>query len=416
MKRRGDNRQHWSSYLGFVLASIGSAVGLGNVWRYPYYLHDYGIYFLVFTVLSLVFFGIPFLFFEIVSGHACRRDFRSLLKSLPPFLAVIPFLCLILIASYYSVVDAWALGMAVGSLFKVSFSSFISSFAPIFVLIVLGLVYWVVKHDVAKGIEVVDKWAVPVLFLMLLAFLVLAFTKVSVSQVLRSLAKPFDPQVPAYAIAQVFFSLSVGSGILYTYALYDEGKKKRDFASSLAVAIADFASSVIAGLVVVAFLLLVPQIKTQDTSGVLFYAISAFFGRSIVGVVMAAVFFFLVFLAGFTSLCSMLEPLISTQIFGGKTRKQSAGRVALVITFFALLISIAPRLAPCPCMKDVVKIADHAGSFLLLLSSLVFIFAVLNTGSLDSVFPKDSFEAKLIKYCKFALPAGIIVILALSFI
>jgi NSS family neurotransmitter:Na+ symporter len=409
-----EKSQSWSSYLGFILASVGSAVGLGNVWRYPYYLKDYGIFFLIFSFLFLLLFGIPFLFFEMAAGKVKKKNFKDLLTSFHhPLISYIPFLCLILIMGYYAVVDGWTLGMSLASLFHTPFSEVKTTLSPIITLLIFILLYFIVKRDVSKGIEVVDKIGVSFLTLFLFLFLIFALSSVPVSKILVQLNKPFNFAIPAYALAQIFFSLSVGSGILYTYSMYDKAKGD-ELKSSFLVALADFATSVVAGIVVVAFLMM-----SNVGGGVesLFFAVPNALASLPFSNAIVSIFFLLLFIAGFTSLCSMVEPLLSTDIFGKGNREEKALRMLFFVLPLAFFISLAPTLTRYfPFFSDLVEKVDHFSSFLLLVSSLIFVLAVVwkGSGEFEAVFGKGSVEMWLIRYCKVAIPTGVLLLIILS--
>ncbi len=412
-----EKNQSWSSYLGFILASIGSAVGLGNVWRYPYYLKDYGIFFLAFSVLFLLIFGIPFLFFEMAAGKVKKKNFKNLLTSCfpSPFVSNIPFLCLILIMGYYAVVDGWTLGMSLASLFPhLQFLEVKTTFSPVITLLIFILLYFIVKRDVSKGIEVVDRIGVSFLFLFLFVFLMFALSSVPLSTILSELDKPFDFAIPAYALAQIFFSLSVGSGILYTYSMYDKGKND-ELKSSILVALADFATSIVAGVVVVAFLIIA---NVDGGAESLFFAVPKALAHLPFSNAIVSIFFFLVFIAGFTSLCSMVEPLLSTNVFGKGRREEKALRMLFFVLPLSFFISLAPTLMhQFSFLSELVEKVDHLSSFLLLISSLLFVLAVVWKGKdeeFEAVFGKDSVEMWLIRYCKIVIPIGVILIIIIS--
>jgi NSS family neurotransmitter:Na+ symporter len=372
-----EKREQFSGQLGFILSAIGSAVGLGNIWRFPGVAYENGGgAFIVPYLVALLTAGIPILFLDYALGHRFRgsaplafRRVKRWLEGLGWFQVMICFV----IAVYYAVIIAWALSFFVYS-FDLSWGDDTAAFFtgsylqladvggadPWFtldfvaaVLIPLVLVWVativVLAAGVAKGVEKVNFIFIPLLFLAFGALVVRSLTLPGAVDGLNALFTPdwgaiSDPAVWIAAYGQIFFSLSIAFGIMITYASY---RRRRANLTSpgLVVAFANSGFEVFAGIGVFAalgFLANQQAIAIAELEGIsgpilAFVTFPAIVSEMPAGPVFGALFFGSLVMAGFTSLISILQVVsASFQEKFGWTRAQAAIRIGIV----AALISV----------------------------------------------------------------------------
>ncbi|PTX59071.1 NSS family neurotransmitter:Na+ symporter [Melghirimyces profundicolus] len=338
-------RDQWTTRTGFILAAVGSAIGLGNIWRYPYVVYDNGGgAFLLPYFFALLTAGIPILLLEYSLGHKYRGSgplsFRRLSKKWE-WLGWWQSLIAFLISGYYMVILGWALsytyysfGTQWGSETQTFFlekylgAADFGSFTPqlkvlIPVVLLWAFVYYVMRQQAHRGIEKLARILMPLLVIMLVIITIRGVTLPGAAEGLNTLFTPdftalADPQVWVAAYGQVFFSLSVGFATMITYASYLN--KKEDLANSgLVAAFANSGFEFMAAIgifgalgflaaqsgvgvdevvnqgVILAFVIF-PQIINELPF------LNSFFGVTFFG---ALVF------AGLTSIVSLLEPAIS---------------------------------------------------------------------------------------------------------
>ncbi|MFQ5550011.1 MAG: sodium-dependent transporter, partial [Gemmatimonadales bacterium] len=262
-------RAQFGSHFGVVMTFIGVAVGLGNVWRFPYMVSAFGGgAFIVVYIVILLAFGIPAIMAEFTLGRLTRRGPVGAFKSsgIPGGRGIgwILFLTVFMAVSYYSVIVGWVLKYLLisltGSIADMHPSTFFDDLLGGFVgqLIltgaVLGLVAAVLAMGVRAGIERVSKIGMPLLFVLLVVLLVRAVTLPGAIEGLRFYLVPdftkISPAVVAAALGQVFFSLSLGGTFLLTYSSYlpDSVDIPR---SAVIMGIGETAAALLAGLVIV---------------------------------------------------------------------------------------------------------------------------------------------------------------------
>ena len=238
-----NNRVTFGSKLGVVLATVGCAVGLGSVWRFPYMLGaNGGAAFLLVYILFMIFLGIPVMVTEFFIGRYSRSNTEGSFKKMAPgtkwcWIGYNGILAAFLILSYYSVVSGWTLEYVWQTLsgrlygqpdidYTADFQDFASNvFRPIFWMgTFIGLTHFVIVSGVEKGIERASKIMMPLLFLILLIMCVRSVTLPNAEAGLLFLFKPdfskLTSSVVLSALGQAFFSLSLGMGCLITYSSY----------------------------------------------------------------------------------------------------------------------------------------------------------------------------------------------------
>uniref|UniRef100_UPI003FEFD68A sodium-dependent transporter n=1 Tax=Roseburia sp. TaxID=2049040 RepID=UPI003FEFD68A len=242
---------HFSGQLGFVLAAAGSAVGVGNLWRFPYLAaKDGGGLFLIIYFILVLTFGFTLLTSDIAIGRRTKKSAIGAYTEMHPkwkFLGILTFLVPVLIMTYYAVIGGWITkyavvyltGQAKAAAVDDYFTSFItSSTSPvIFALLFMGVTAFIVYNGVEGGIEKVSKWMMPVLFVLVVIISVYSLTlehtdasgqvRTGWEGFLYYLTPNFEGltlerflQILLDAMSQLFFSLSVSMGIMITYGSY----------------------------------------------------------------------------------------------------------------------------------------------------------------------------------------------------
>jgi len=254
-------REQWGSHFGFILASIGSAVGLGNIWRFPYIVGENGGgAFLVPYVIITIVFGLTFMVLEFAVGRYYQTSVLSCLCNIGkrfkvPGIVIVGISFAIL--SYYLVVLGWILSftvfMIIGS--DLDFESFTNSWWPVLsFVIVLGFTYGIIRRGVTKGIEKLNKIGVILLISLLVPLAIFGMLLPNAQDGLDYYLTPdftilSEPSIWSTAFGQVFFSLSLGVGILVTYGSYLKGKKSL-LKSSIIIVAANGMVSFVGGLMI----------------------------------------------------------------------------------------------------------------------------------------------------------------------
>lgn len=312
-------RGEWGSRIGFILAAAGSAIGLGNIWRFPYVTgQNGGAAFLVIYLLCVIVLGLPIMVAELTVGRFTRRNAVGAFEVIRPgspwklvgFLGVITGICLL---SYYLVMAGYSLGYIVKTLIGDS-STFESFTANAWVSIPLFLAFavitvLVVQGGIRNGIERWAKILMPVLFLLLIILIIRSITLEGASEGLLFYLKPDFSKVTGStflaALGQAFFSLSLGMGCMITYGSY-LSKKDNIVSSGCFVAFFDTLIAVMAGLLIFPALFAM-SMKPDEGPGLVFKVLPEIFAKIPGGSIVGAAFFLLLSIAALTSTISLLE-------------------------------------------------------------------------------------------------------------
>lgn len=358
MERRGFN-----SSFGMLMAAVGSAVGLGNIWRFPYIVGtNGGGAFLLVYISILVFIGLPILISEMVIGRRARSDSVDSFKKLAPgkkwyVSGLISIIASFLILGFYSVVAGWSLEYLVKSVtnqFKGSspqaiesmFTSFTSSpIKPIvWTFVFLFLTMIIVKSGVTKGVEKVSKFAIPVLFFIVLILGIRGLTLDGWLDGLRFLFYPdfsnFTMEGFLAALGHSFFTLSLGIGIMITYGSYakdDENIGK----TSLLISICDTTIALIAGIAIFTSVFTF-GLNPGEGAGLVFVTLPNVFPLMPGGYLFGIAFFLLLALAALTSTISLLETLTA---FGIDSLNLSRDKAAIGISIGTFVVAIVSSLS-----------------------------------------------------------------------
>ena len=266
------NRATFGSKLGVIMATVGCAVGLGNIWRFPYMIgQNGGAAFLAIYIICIILLGLPVMLSEFFIGRYTRKNAAGAFKVLAPgtkwsLIGYNGVLASFLILGFYSVVAGWTLEYIIqavtGSLsdkapevFAQDFKLFSTEiFRPIlWTVTFIGLTHFIVVSGVKEGIERTSKVMMPILFLILLALCIRSVTLPNASEGLYFLFKPdfskITSAVVLSAMGQAFFSLSIGMGCLITYSSYFSKDTKMQI-TALQVTILDTLVAVMAGIMI----------------------------------------------------------------------------------------------------------------------------------------------------------------------
>ena len=401
-------REQWGSRWGFVIAAIGSAIGLGNIWRYPYVAYKSGGgAFLIPYLFAIITTGISFVAFEFILGKKYRGSppltYSRINKKLE-FLGWWQFLIPFFIMTYYAVILAWAfnyigysLTLAWGedtnafffeSFLNISSEVSVSGLGGIVwqVFIPLMLVWFVtlsiVYRGIKSGIEKMNKIAMPTLAILFLIFVIRAVTLRGAVTGLNaffqpnwsSLAKP-DVWIAAYS--QIFYSLSLAMGIMITYSSYLP-KKVDTNTSAFVTAFANSGFELLAGIGIFAAMGFMAvstntQLENLVTSGVglAFVVLPQIINQLPLSQFFGSVFFICLFLAGITSLISLMEVCVST---ASEKFAWSRQRTVVVIGILVVLFSIGYTTNGGLYLLDVVD--NFINNFAILPGALVEILLV----------------------------------------
>jgi len=331
-----ETRNSWSSKPAFLLATIGGAVGLGNLWRFPYIAGEYGGGGFVLIYLGFVFLlGVPLMAGEMLLG---RRGHRSPVNSIAELVRaedanvfwrsigwisiLVPFVGL----SYYAVVAAWAidyLGLAISNAFsgfdgtssQNTFGTRID--APVYQAslhaLFVAMTVWVVARGINKGIERASKILMPALFGVIIVLVIYGMVSADFGAAARFLFNTDFSAVTGesflVALGQALFSLGVGVGLMITYAAY----MPRDYslkASATIICVGDTVAALLAGFAIFP-IVFASGLDPAEGPGLIFVTLPIAFGNMAGGHIIGTLFFILLLFAAYTSALGMLEPVVA---------------------------------------------------------------------------------------------------------
>ena len=354
-------RSSFSGRLGFVLAAAGSAVGLGNIWRFPYLAAKYGggIFLLVYVVL-VVTFGFSLMVAEIALGRNTRLSAIGAYKNLNKkfgFLGILTALVPIIILPYYSVIGGWVTKYFVtflsGHHMEASsddyFGGFIGqTFEPVLWLAIFGVITFViVLCGVKRGIETANKFMMPILIVLCVAVCVYSCTLPGALEGVKFYLIPdfsrFSINTVLGAMGQMFYSMSLAMGIMITYGSYM--KKETSIEKSVSqIEIFDTGVALLAGLMIVPAVFVFSggdQSAMQSGPGLMFQTLPKVFdsmGGGQFGQIVGALFFLLVLFAALTSAISLMETVVSIVIDKFHVKRA----VACIIVFIGMMLLALP--------------------------------------------------------------------------
>jgi len=354
-------REHWASKLGFILASAGSAIGLGNIWRFPYLVgQNGGAAFVLVYILFVILLGIPVMLAEFSIGQEAQKNpvgtFRELAGRHSHW-QLVGFMGIgtgIIILAYYTGIAGWTLAYIVRSLNRTYylqdaaavFQNFISSpQETIFWLLVFaGLGAGIIVAGVTRGIERWCKYLLPILFGILLVLLVRSLTlpnaAAGLSYYLRPDFSKLSPSAILAAAGQAFFSLSLGMGVMITYGSY-LGKDTNLLKSAIWVSALDTAVAFLAGMVIFPAVFAF-GLEPNSGPGLTFITLPRVFAQMPMGNLFATLFFILLAIAALTSTISLLEVIVS---FAIDELGWSRPKATIIMALGTAILGILPTLS-----------------------------------------------------------------------
>jgi neurotransmitter:Na+ symporter, NSS family len=351
------NRGNFSGRLGFVLAATGSAIGLSNIWRFPYLAgQNGGAVFLIIYLLCIFLFCYPVMVGEIAIGRAAGSDaygsYRKLGNKHWGWLGLFGVISGIFILSYYNVVAAWAFGYFVeitfGSLlghgnYGAFFGNFVNDISSNFfyALGFLFLTALAVSGGIQRGIEMANKILMPTLFLLLLGLIGYALTLPRATEGIRFYLVPDLNEITAQtifdALRLAFFTLSLGIGGLITYGSYVK-KTENIVHSSSVVTWTDTIVAFLAGLMVFPLVFSSGQSPAEGPALVFIVMPEIFHGMGpVLGKVVGGAFFLLLCFAALPSCISLLEIPVAYLV---DQKKLPRKKVTWILSFIIFLIGL----------------------------------------------------------------------------
>ena len=339
-------REQWGTKIGFILAAAGSAIGLGNVWKFPYITGENGGAAFVFVyLLCIIIIGLPIMLAELTIGRRTQRNpvgaFKVLKPNSPWFLVgSLGVLAGFVLLSYYSVVAGWmisytlkaATGVFQNFLAPESAGQHFTQFAAnpgwslLFHALFMFLCVLIVMKGIKGGIERWSKILMPVLFMILILLLLRGLTLPGAAKGLAFLFKPdfgsLSPRAALIALGHAFFTLSLGMGAMITYGSYMSRSDNIPYNGVMVV----FLDTLIALLAGVAIFTSVFAMKLDPTAGpgLVFHVLPAVFQKMPGGILFATLFFLLMSIAALTSGISLLEVVSAYFIDERGWRRQQA--------------------------------------------------------------------------------------------
>ena len=350
-----ENRGHFGSRLGVILAAAGSAVGLGNIWRFPTEVGRNGGAAFILVYLCFVFLlAMPVMLAEFVIGRGSKANTVGAYRTLAPgkpwivagFMGVLGG---ILVLSFYIVVAGWTLHYTIQSLgnqltpgqdFGAVFNDFVSNpWKPlVYQLIFLLMTHYVVSRGVEAGIERFSKVMMPVLLFIIVLLMCCSLTMSGAADGIRFLLQPDFSKVTTgvvlSAMGQAFFSLSVGLGCLATYASYFS-KSTRLVSSAFSVCVIDSMVAIFSGFIIFPAVFSVPNVNPDEGPGLVFVTLPhvfniAFHSVPLLGYLFSGLFYLLLLLAALTSAMSLHESVTAYVIESlGMPRKKASTLVSV---------------------------------------------------------------------------------------
>ncbi|MFN4336782.1 MAG: sodium-dependent transporter [Candidatus Nitrosocaldus sp.] len=387
---KGMERETWSSYTGFVLTTIGSAVGIGSIWRFPYMVSSNGgASFLFVYIIVLFTFGLAFMVLELVLGMRYRTSIVSALSRIRSrfrFIGLFMISVCIAILSYYMVVLGWILAYFIMSILNVyqTFEEFIGAWYPLTSYLAIVVVnYTIVKSGLRSGVERFNRYGVILLFAILVCLALIGLSLDREGLGLRYYIEPdddrlLDPHVWSSAIGHAFFSLSIGLGVLVTYASYTREHKRSVVTTSLIVICSVLMVAFLSGLMVFT-MVFANGLEEVQGAALVFIAMPKIISSIEYGYIVGVMFFLLLLIAGITSSISMLQiPASALE----DTFRFTKGKATMLATLISLVLGLPSALSYSPLHLSIfgMPVLDTLdwifGTIALALSATLMVLAV----------------------------------------
>ena len=340
-------REHFGGRLAIIMAMAGSAIGLGNIWRFPYLAGEHGGAAFIFVyIIASIFLSMPIFLAEAIIGRRSHANTYGAMEKLAPgtkwkWLSILTILAPLIIVSYYSVVGGWSIEYLVKSLAfsfnstpkeKITsmFAGFISQpWMPIVChTAFLGTCAVILTAGVKSGIEKFSNWSVPILFVLILIILVYSLTLPGAMEGVEYMIKPdfskIDSEVILAAMGQSFYSLSLGVGTILVYSSY-VSKNENLLVSGFGTAIFDLMFALMAGFAVMTAVFSA-GVKPGAGPGLIFESLPFVFATMaesapVVSGVISILFFVTILVSALTSGVSLMEVGVAYLVEEKKMRR-----------------------------------------------------------------------------------------------
>lgn len=363
------NRGSWNSKLGFIMAAAGSAIGLGNIWRFPTEAaSNGGGAFLIVYLFCCFIIGFPIMVAELSIGRSSQKNpvgaFRALTSNkFFPLVGVWGVLCGVMILSFYTILAGWTFTHAFAEIFTFmdmpNVATFLSDTSDgvtnaVFATLFMAATISIVRGGVSDGIERATKLMMPLLVIILLILAIFVMFQPGASEGLKAYLNPdfslITSDVVLAALGQAFFSLSLGMGALIAYGSY-LNKRENIAGAAGYVTIFDISIAFFAGLLILPAISLAQEqgVEVYDAAGeliagptLIFQILPELFSHmgGLIGMLFGFSFFAVLSLAALTSTISLLEVPTSFMIDEYRiSRKKAATGVGLFILVITLIIS-----------------------------------------------------------------------------
>jgi neurotransmitter:Na+ symporter, NSS family len=356
-------RDNFTGKLGIVLATVGSAVGLGNIWRFPYEAgQNGGGAFILIYLVCVFLLGFPLVMAEFAVGIKAKANVVGSFKSLAPntkwfFVGLMGVLAGFMIMGFYYVVTGWTaeyFWQAIqGNLlhkspeeYKQMFDSFVTNpFKPVFwTIVMIAFVHIVIINGIKNGIEKVSKILMPILFVLMI---ILAIHSLMLPNAMEGVRFMFEPkfeditsQGVLTALGQAFFSLSLGMGCLITYASYF-GKDTHVSRTAFQVTSLDTLVAIVAGVVIFPAVFSFGM-QPDEGTGLVFVMLPTIFQQMPVSYFWSSLFYLLLALAAFTSVISLHEVVTAyVKEEFAISRKKAVTIVSVSVLVLAIFASLS---------------------------------------------------------------------------
>ena len=339
--------------MGAIFAAAGSAVGLGNIWRFPMLVGDNGgAAFILIYIMCILLVGIPIMVGEFVIGRHTQSNMIDAFRQLAPgkwwrIIGVMGIGVAFIILSYYLVVSGWTLYYAYSSFsgalsnpecdYGTFFGDYVANpwLSLISAVVFMLMTHLIIIRGVQEGIEKCSKILMPMLLLIIGILVVCTFSMPGINEGLTFLLKPdfskLNFSVILAAMGQAFYSLSVAMGCLCTYASYFN-KNTRLVSSALSVSSIDTSVAILSGFIIFPAVFSVPHVEANAGPGLVFqtlpYVFNMAFGNiPVLGYIFSGLFYVLLFLAALTSAISLHEAVTAYVLQNWKMSRKKASTI-----------------------------------------------------------------------------------------
>lgn len=425
----------WKSNFGFLLACIGSAIGIGNIWRFPYIVGENGgSAFLIPFIIIVASFGIVLMVLEFTVGRMYKSsivtgltNIRKKFKWAGVFIAIVA----LSILSFYLVILGWILAFFISNLAQTftEFSQFADSYFPILSFFaVLAITYIIVRRGITSGIEQFNKIGILLLVGIIVPLAVYAITLEDSHKGITYFLQPefdkvLEPNIWSSAFGQAFFSLSLGSGSLLTYGSYLRGKHSLIRSSALIIS-ANTMISIIAGIMIFSFVFAFGMSPDQGVP-LIFEVLPTIFADMNFGFFIGSIFFFLLLIAGLTSSVGLFQvPNASLQDTFNLSNKKSSTIIALIVVAVGIPSALSYSAVDIKVFDiPFLDFMDRLfGTYGIIISELVFVIVVVWFIDKKKILEHANASSKLnmpqnvISAIKYVVPVVIIFVIMSSLV